>query len=177
MPTKSKSYGEVEREAAAYREAGHAAAAWDRGILLETLSIRKRGDKIRENAWNRPLTGINTDWVRAARPDMLIERLAFVCLAGPVAERKHLPRSPRETTHRRRIQNAETLLDYIADSSEARTEKKNKLQSRVEAMLRRPDVWASIDLLARELLKRGTLSGKETVRILEGSKGTSGTAR
>jgi hypothetical protein len=167
LVTQSKSYAQIQREAAAFREAGHAAAAWNEGILLEPLSVKKRGQRIRENAWNQPLTGINTKWVQAARPDMLIERLAFVCLAGPVAERRRLPRVPRESVHQRRIRNAEALLGHIVDSREARLKKRRKLESKAEAMFQRRDVWTSIEKLAQTLLERGTLTGEETVQILE----------
>lgn len=170
MAAKSKRFGETEREAAAYREAGHAAAAWSQGILLEPLSIKKRGEKIKENAWNQPLLGIDPKWIQAAKPDMLIERLAFVCLAGPLAERRHLPRGPRESIHQRRIRNAELLLGYIADSREARMKKRRRLETQAEAMFERRDMWASIEQLANTLMKRGTLSGEETVRILEGTE-------
>jgi hypothetical protein len=170
LAAKSKSYAKIQREATAYREAGHAAAAWKQGVLLESLSINKRGQKIKENAWNQPLTGIDAKWVEAARPDMLIERLAFICLAGPAAERRRLPRVPRESSHQKRIRNAEALLGHISDSREARLKKKLRLESQVEAMFQRPDVWSSIEQLAEALLKRGTISGKETVHILEGAE-------
>ena len=167
MVTKCRSYNDIQREAAAYREAGHAAAAWEKGILLEPLSIKKRGEGIRENAWNQPLIGIDPDWIRAERADMLVERLAFVCLAGPAAERLHLPRGPREPIYRKRIQNAETLLGHLVESKEARLIKERKLLSQAEAMFKRRDVWAAIEELVCILMKRGTLSGKQTVKILE----------
>jgi hypothetical protein len=170
LVTKCRSYTDIQRESAAYREAGHAVAAWEKGILLEALSIKKRGEGIRENAWNQPLMGIDPHWIRAARADMLVERLAFVCLAGPAAERLHFPRGPREPIYRKRIQNAETLLGHLVESREARLTKKRKLESQAVAMCKRRDVWAAIEELARNLMKRGTLSGKETKKILEGTE-------
>jgi hypothetical protein len=170
LDTKCKSYAQVQREAAAYREAGHAAAAWSHGILLEPLSIKKRGENIKENAWNQPLLGIDPHWIRAAQPDMLVERLAFVCLAGPVAERLHFPRGPREPASRKRIQNAKTLLGHLLESREACLEKKRKLEAQAAALFKRRDVWASVEELAHILMSRGTMSGKTTVRILEKSR-------
>ncbi|MFH1754599.1 MAG: hypothetical protein ABIA59_02740 [Candidatus Latescibacterota bacterium] len=164
------SYAQMRKEAAAYREAGHAVAAWSLGILLEPLSIKKRGVRIQENAWNQPLVGIDTDWVRAVQADMLIERLAFVCLAGPVAERRRQRKGPREALYQERIQNAEALLGNLIDSPSQLAKQKRTLESQAENMFDSRNMWNLTESLAQALLKQGTLSSKAALKILQGSK-------
>jgi len=55
------------RTDAAFREAGHAVMAWNRGILLEPITLKSKRIKYRQNAWNNPLEAVDPDWVKTKR--------------------------------------------------------------------------------------------------------------
>jgi hypothetical protein len=154
------------KAAAAYREAGHAVTAWHHGIILETISIHRGKKSDQNNVWNHPMSGFNFDWIRKVRPEMLIERLALVCLAGPVAERRFHPRGPRESVSKERIQCADDLLNLLLDSREKGMQKRRKLEAKAEKLMRRRDLWEKTEYLAGILLQKKMLSGDEATRIL-----------
>ncbi|NIO00805.1 MAG: hypothetical protein GTO42_01485 [Candidatus Latescibacteria bacterium] len=170
MVKQQQYHSSKHRRAAAYREAGHAVVAWDCGILLEPLSIRSRRRRARQNVWNAPLGSIDPDWIRRARPDMLIERLAMICLAGPIAEQRFSPGAPSEPASRQRKQDAEALLKFLYQSKEQRSQKRRRLEAKVEQFLSRSKNREITERLAEALFKHGTLSGDKARQIIEKTK-------
>ena len=61
--------------------------------------------------------------------------------AGPVAERMHLPRGPRDPASRKRIQNAETLLGHLLGSRKACLATRRKLESQADSLFKRQEVF------------------------------------
>ncbi len=167
MGASKKNQTEKQRRAAAYREAGHAVAAWHSGILLEALSINPIKRKYRENAWNNPLAAIDADWIRQERPETLIKRLALVSLAGPIVARQIQKAGSLEPISKERIQNADALLKYLPDSREKRKQQRRKLEAEAQKLLNRRDLRKKTERLAGVLADRGVISAKEATRILE----------
>lgn len=156
-----------DRVTIAFREAGHAVMAWDRGILVEPMAIKSKRIKFRQNAWNAPLEALDANWVRMNRPEKLISLLALVSLAGPAAVRRYNPNGRRDPVYRERIENADKLLGILYESSGERLEQLQLLEAEADRMLSRAAVWEKIDRLAWNLLENGSLTGEQALKILE----------
>jgi hypothetical protein len=156
-----------DRITIAFREAGHAVMAWDRGILVEPLALKSKRIKYRQNAWNDPLEALDQNWVKMNRPEKLIILLALVSLAGPAAVRRHNPTGRRDPVFKERIENADKLLGILYDSSGERLEHRRQMEAEADRMFNRADVWEKIDRLAWNLMENGSLSGEQAVKILE----------
>ena len=156
-----------ERVTIAFREAGHAVMAWNRGILVEPLAIKSKRIKFRQNAWNNPLESLDPDWVKTNRPEKLIHLLALISLAGPAAVRRKNPGGRRDPVYRERLENADKLLGTLYDSNGERLEHLQQLEAVADRMFSRADVWEKIDRLAWNLLENGSLSEDQALEILE----------
>lgn len=152
----------------AIREAGHAVAALESGVMLMPLSIFTRAKGARRNVWNDPLRNVDFDWVRTAESPALARRLASILVAGPVAERVLGSGLPRATASIERLREARSLL---AAASRRSTDGPQELLERAvadsEKFLRKPRVKRAVAALAAVLLERGTIRGGEAASIVE----------
>ena len=155
------------RTDAAFREAGHAVMAWNRGILLEPITLKSKRIKYRQNAWNNPLEAIDPDWVKTIRPEKLIDLLALVSLAGFAAGRRIEPTGSLDPVCRERLENADKLLAILYESSQQRQVHCQRLEAEADRMFKQAAIWEKIDRLAMNLLAHGSLSGKQVTKILE----------
>ena len=153
--------------AAAFREAGHAVAAWDRSVMLMPVSIFTTGKGAGRNVWNDPLRNVDFRWVRTAESSALVERLASVLLAGPVAEDSFGPGVPKGTASVERLRDARTLLDAIPRGVAGKKTHHERVRAKTETFLMRPAVKETVAALAAVLLERGTIRGGEAVSIIE----------
>jgi hypothetical protein len=153
--------------AAAFREAGHAVAAWRRGVMLMPISIFASGKGAGRNVWNDPLRNVDFDWVRSADSSALVERLASVLLAGPISEGLFGPRLRRGGASTERIRDARALLRAISDPRNSRNERYTTVHVEVERFLADPSVKEAVDAVASALLDRGTIPGGEAASIIE----------
>jgi hypothetical protein len=170
-----------QHHAAAYREAGHAVAAWHRGVMLLPISIFTRGKGVGKNVWHDPLRNVDMEWVRRSPSAALAERLAAILLAGPAAEVTLGPRVRRGSASLGRIEDARKLLgDRPSSRSRAggrsgsaqsargrQSERYTRVQADTEKFLARSDVRQAVEVLAAQLLERGTIRGGEAVSIIE----------
>jgi hypothetical protein len=165
--------------AAAYREAGHAVAAWHRGVMLMPISIFTRGKRVGKNVWHDPLRNVDMKWVEAFPSSALAERLAAILIAGPAAEDALGPRVRRGSASLGRIEDAKTLLGGRS-SSRTRPDGRHRPPARnrpggrygrvrgdVKEFLAREDVRGAIEALAAALFARGTIRGEEAASIIE----------
>lgn len=156
-----------QHHAAAYREAGHAVAAWHRGVMLMPISIFTRGKRVGKNVWHDPLRNVDMEWVRRSPSTALAERLASILLAGPVAENSLGPRVRRGTASLGRLEDAKTLLGNRPAGRKGRGGRYDSLRAEVEGFLERTDVREAVEALAAQLLERGTIRGGEAASIIE----------
>ena len=157
--------------AVAVREAGHAVAAWDRGVMLMPLSIFATAKGSGRNVWNNPLRNVDFDWVRTAGSPGLARRLASILLAGPVAETLFGPRLPRATASTERLRDARTLLRAASGGTSDRERRHRatfeKARVQTEKFLNKRRVKEAVTGLAAVLVDRGTIRGGEAAAIIE----------
>ena len=153
--------------AAAFREAGHAVAAWDRGVMLMPVSIFPNGPGAGKNVWNDALRNVDFEWVKTAGSSVLAERLAEILMAGPVAQQYFLPASPRGDVHRNRLRQSRRLLDAAAGDRTAGKSSYERMGRELERYFRRGDMGRAATALAKTLLLDGTVSGDDAAAIVE----------
>lgn len=154
--------------AIAFREAGHAVAAWERGVMLMPLSIFAVTKGAGRNVWNDAIRNVDFEWVRTAGSPALARRLAAILLAGPAAARLFEPKLPRGPASAERMREARALLRAASGNSagEAR-ELYGRTRAATETFLKRRRVKDAVAALAAVLLARGTLRGGEAASIIE----------
>jgi hypothetical protein len=153
--------------AAAFREAGHAVAAWNRSVMLMPISIFTTGKGAGRNVWNQPIRNVDFGWVKTAESSALVERLASVLLAGPLAEASFEPRVPKGAASVERLKDAKTLLDAVPRGKGPGKTGYERARERTNAFLATPRVKKAVAALAAVLLERGTILGGEAASIIE----------
>jgi hypothetical protein len=156
-----------QHHAAAFREAGHAVAAWHRGVMLMPISIFTRGKNVGRNVWHDPLRNVDMEWIRRSPSAALAERLAAILIAGPAAENSLGPRVQRGDSSLGRLEDAKTLLGGGPADRKRRGGRYTRVQAEVEEFLARGDVREAVEALAGELIARGTVRGGEAASIIE----------
>ena len=153
--------------AAAFREAGHAVAAWDRHIMLLPVSILVRVAGAGGYVWNNALKNVDFDWVATAESSALAERLASILLSGTVAQDVFSPGSPKGHIHAERLRQAKTVLGAISNDAGYRRTRYDNARRTVEDFLVRSDVASAVAAVARTLLDRRVILGEEVEAIIE----------
>jgi hypothetical protein len=152
--------------AAAFREAGHAVAAYDQGVMLMNVSIFRTGPGVGKNVWNDALRNVDFDWIKTADSPALSERLAVILMAGPVAQRYFLPASPKGDEHRKRLEQTRRLLDAAAGGRERGKKRFERMHRDLERFFRRGEINEAVTELAKTLLLKGTVLGEDAVAIV-----------
>ncbi len=151
--------------ASAYREAGHAVAALDVRIMLMPVSIFANGPGAGRNVWNQALRNVDFEWVQGADSRSLVERLATVVMAGPVAQRAFASGEPQGAVCKKRVGEVKRLLKAIPGAGYA--EAFERIENQLRRFFARRDVGHTVDALSRSLLLQGTLPGDDVVTIIE----------
>ena len=154
-------------EAAACREAGHAVAAWDLQVMLMPISIFANGRGAGRNVWNQALRNVDFEWVRTADSQTLVERLAAVVLAGPVAQRVFATRAPRGAACKKRVEEVRQLLVTVPAGGRESRERFARVENRMKKFFTRKDVRTAVSDLGQSLLHEGTLTAGEATKIIE----------
>ena len=152
--------------AAAFREAGHAVAAYDRGVMLMNVSIFRNGPGAGKNVWNDALRNVDFDWIKTADSPALAERLAVILMAGPVAQRYFLPASPKGDEHRKRLEQTRRLLNAAAGGREQGKQRFERMRRDLERFFRRGEINKAVTELAKTLLLKGTVLGDDALTIV-----------
>jgi hypothetical protein len=151
----------MKPEVVAYHEAGHAISAWRRHLRLLEITIeptRIYSGRVRYAKVFRKheLETSNSDRLR-----IKVEDFALMCLAGPAAQRKYDPRSIiRMAWHGDHEEAQKILRDYTGSDNEEYLRTYYKLID-IRARDFAACNWKWIDMLARELLIRRTMSRKD----------------
>lgn len=152
--------------AVAFREAGHAVAACDRGVMLMNVSIFPNGPGAGKNVWNDALRNVDFDWVKTAGSPALAERLAAILMAGPVAQRYFFPASSKSDEYRKRLEQARRLLDASSGGRGPGKRRFGAMRRDLERSIRRANISKAATALAEKLLLKGTVKGDDAAAIV-----------
>jgi hypothetical protein len=180
----------------AYHESGHAVAAWSFGYDLESVTIVPDGRSMGCLFLTNPTLGIKKDeWLAPGslgKPgdgnEAIIKCIANYCmiaLAGPLAERRHNPRSQWRVGSGLAWAQSEKNIDEFFKSDSDMTkaalcitnlhdlntppnvlnEYLHQLEIETDALIER--YWPEIDCLAQALFDRKTLIGDDLLGVIE----------
>lgn len=143
-------------EATAYHEAGHAVVALALGRLVQEISVLPRRDRLGHCQHRKARLRSAAD---------LLENEALIALAGVVAEARF--------TGVYAWNMAATDLRYVRDLvvqrvGPRRAERlERRLIAKAEHVLAQEGHWRAVELIAAELVKRGSISGRAARHLFE----------
>jgi ATP-dependent Zn protease len=139
-----------EKEAGtAYHEAGHAVVALSLGRPIQRVSILPDGQRLGQCEFGKAVFRPSEDW---------LEHEILIALGGIAAEARHTGNyawegAVHDRRHVRRL--------AIQRAGERRAERlERRLLAKVENLLTDEGYWQAVELIAAELMRCGTISGR-----------------
>ena len=150
---------QLNPEATAYHEAGHAVIALALGRAVQRVSVLPKLDTLGRCEFQKGRTRPSEDW---------LEREILISLAGLAAEARHTGQYAWDGAARD-LQVVKRLATQRAGERHVERLQK-RLLSKVEHMLAQPETWRAVQLIAAELLRVETISGRAAVHLMEQGK-------
>jgi hypothetical protein len=145
--------------ATAYHEAGHAVIALILGRPVQRISIRAKEQTLGRCEFQKGRVRPSDDW---------LEREILIALAGLAAEARYTGQYAWAGAARD-LQNVQQLARQRSGEQQAERLQKRML-SKVEHLLSQAATWRAVELIAEELLRSETISGRAAVHLLEQGK-------
>lgn len=145
--------------ATAYHEAGHAVIALMLGRPVQRVSIRAKEQTLGRCEFQKGRVRPSDDW---------LEREILIALAGLAAEARYTGQYAWAGAARD-LQNVQQLARQRSGERQAERLQKRML-SKVEHLLSQAATWRAVELIAEELLRSETISGRAAVHLLEQGK-------
>jgi ATP-dependent Zn protease len=143
-------------EVTAYHEAGHAVIALALGRVIHKVSALPNRERLGECRFGKGTAKPTDDWV---------EREILIALGGMAAEARHtgtyaMDEAKEDLRFVRRL-----ALERKSDRQVERYEQ--RMLDKVEYMLADDGHWKAVVLIAAELMKHGTISGRAARHLFE----------
>jgi hypothetical protein len=148
----------------AFHEAGHAVAAWRRGLKIHSVTIVPTPEFRGHIQHANPLQGIHLDYDGSPRARLRAEAAIVVCLAGPEAQRRFSPRSWRSFHGATDHELAADLAMSLNGSDEAVNAHLKWL-----SIVTRDEIavwWPLVEKVAHALVRERTLTAVEIKSLL-----------
>ena len=140
----------------AYHEAGHAVIALALGRTIHKVSVLPNRERLGECRFGKGSAKPTDDWV---------EREILIALGGPAAEARFTGTFANdEATQDLRFVRR---LALERKSPRAVERYEQRMLDKVEYMLADEGTWKAVELIAAELLKHGTISGRAARHLYE----------
>jgi ATP-dependent Zn protease len=140
----------------AYHEAGHAVVALIHDRPIHRVSILPNQERLGECKFGKGVFRPSED---------AVEREILIALAGLAAEARHAGRYALEGADRDLRYVRRLVLQRKSERAASRYEE--RMLAKVEALLGDEAVWQAVELIAAELLKHGTISGRAVRHLYE----------
>jgi plasmid stabilization system protein ParE len=142
--------------ATAYHEAGHAVVALALDRPIHRVSVVRRADLLGKCEFGKGVSRPSDDW---------LEREILISLAGLAAEARHTGTYDRDAAGR------DLRLVYrlaVQRAGERQAERlERRLLAKTENLLADEGHWRAVELIAAELLKHGTISGRAAKHLFD----------
>jgi hypothetical protein len=160
-------------ESTAYHEAGRVVAAYflriPFGKIAATIGADEAGESSGSFVNRLMLTVGELEW-KSDRTRLKAERLAQVCLAGMVAQRRYRPSSVPSWHSRTDNEMAHVLVSAISGSQEEVKAHLNLIMVRAQMMFADPHRWKCVTAIADALVEKKTLSREDAVTLIQASR-------
>ncbi|MCI0703742.1 MAG: cell division protein FtsH [Planctomycetia bacterium] len=147
---------QLHDEATAYHEAGHAVIALALGRTIHKVGVLPNRERLGECRFGKGSAKPTDDW---------IEREILIALGGLAAEARHTgtyatDEATQDLRFVRRL-----ALERKSERAVERYEQ--RMLDKVEYMLADEGNWKAVELIATELMKHGTISGRAARHLFE----------
>lgn len=149
----------MNHEATAYHEAGHAVIALELGRSIQRVSIVPGREWLGRCEFQKGRVRPSEDW---------LEREILIALAGLAAEARHTGQYVWEGAAQD-LRNVRRLATQRAGERQA-DRLQRRLLAKVEHLLSQAEIWHAVKLIATELLRCETLSGRAALHLFEQRK-------
>ncbi len=149
----------MSSESTAYHEAGHAVIAISLGRTVQRVSILPKLQTLGRCEFLKGRTRPTEDW---------LEREILILLAGMAAEARHTGQYSWAGAAQD-LQSVKRLATMRAGERQYERLQKRML-AKVEHMLDQPENWRAVQLIAAELVRSETISGRAVVHLVEQGK-------
>jgi ATP-dependent Zn protease len=143
-------------ELTAYHEAGHAVIALVLGRTIHKVSVQPNRERLGECRFGKGNVRATDDW---------IEREILIALGGMAAEARHT--GAYATDEAKEDLRFVRRLALERKSQRAVERYEQRMLAKVEYMLGDDGTWKAVELIAAELLKNGTISGRAARHLFE----------
>jgi len=156
-----------ERNVVAYHEAGHAVMCRLLRVRIETVDIG--GDELYGGRilHGNPMVATSSASADSIRARLKIEKAIMLCLAGPLAQRKY---DPHLTDYGGAV-DLEVAMTLAANFFRSRKIAAAYINFATEWVWQKwndPKIWSTVERLARALIERKRLSGRQVNAIIRG---------
>ena len=143
-------------EATAYHEAGHAVIALALGRPLDSVTIVPNQDRAGLCAFGKGTIKPTDDW---------LEREILIALGGIAAEARHTGLYAWDGAARDEQVAHSLAVSRAGKRRAARLQR--RLLAKVENLLAQEGLWRAVELMAAELMRLGTISGRAARHFYE----------
>lgn len=143
-------------EATAYHEAGHAVVALSLGRLVQHISILPRQDRLGHCEHRKARLGSSAD---------PLESEVLIALGGIVAEARFTGTYAWDMATTDLLYVRDLVVQRVGPRRAERLER--RLLAKAEHVLAREEHWRAVELIAAELVRRGSISGRAARHLFE----------
>jgi ATP-dependent Zn protease len=143
-------------EATAYHEAGHAVVALALGRDVQRVSVLPKQEELGRCEFQKGRVRPSEDW---------LEREILIALGGIAAEAQHTGNYAWDAAARDQQCVRRLAVQRAGERHAERLER--RLLAKAEHLLNREGHWRAVELIAAELLRCGTISGRAARHLFE----------
>jgi len=154
-------------KAIAYHEAGHAVMSWCESVAVRGISILPADDIDAFDSLPDTGSHCHLDIRQKPQSRSRMEKLARVCLAGPLAQRRYKPRSHWRADGDHDFASAADLIGIFTGSDRETEAYLSLLEIQTQQELEHENVWMRVEALASTLLEKTQLTARKIRAILK----------
>jgi hypothetical protein len=133
------------------------------GVEVYWASIVRHGDSL-GHVHHKKIRLPNPDTQISPPSQRRMEKLAMICLAGPIAQKVYAPHSFRRVHASDDVRDAEAAAMYVNETTDALDAWLKWIEVRTAQFIR--SNWSVIEAVALTLLRMRTMTGAEIRRVI-----------
>ena len=151
----------------AFHQAGHAVMSWCEGVAVRRVSLLAETEVESFEALPELESHCHHEVSQPPKSRSRMEKLAKVCLAGPIAQRRYKPRSHWRSDGDFDYTNAIDLIGIFTSSDRETEAFLQLLEIQTQQELEHENVWMRVEAVAAALIEKASLSPRSIRAILK----------